>query len=477
MRASSPTSGGDPAEPEDAVAERRAGGPRARAGAARHGQPWTARGDPAAADGRRGPGGRGIRVRRASAARSPSRGVQYTSTGPWSSGTAAVFLNDSAGNDGGAAGQTTFARGGPGALAEALPRRCGRSGGDIRTGADVERVLVDGDRVRGVALRGGEEIHRADRRVGRRPEADAARPAGPGDARAEPGMARAQLPDAGRDGQGEPRPVGPAVVRGRRQRRPRAPVGPHPDRARHRLPGARIRRREVRPRVRGAVPGGDDPDAGRSVAGARGHARDERDPAVGAVHAARGRLGRPSATASPTWPSRPSSRTPPASPDWSSESETLSPVDLERDYGLTGGHALHGEATLDQFFAWRPLLGHARYRMPVRGLYLCGSGAHPGGGVTGGPGANAAREILADRKARAARTQAPTSAVVVSRRVRRSNRRLRQEVSGRCMGTRKRRTSCGQPQATAIFPAHSRAASSSATSTTAKPPRCSLVST
>jgi phytoene dehydrogenase-like protein len=82
------------------------------------------------------------------------------------------------------------------------------------------------------------------------------------------------------------------------------------------------------------------------------------------------------------------------------EREVLSPVDLERDYGLTEGHALHGEHTLDQFFAWRPLLGHARYRMPVRGLYLCGSGAHPGGGVTGGPGANAAREILADRKRR-----------------------------------------------------------------------------
>ena len=89
--------------------------------------------------------------------------------------------------------------------------------------------------------------------------------------------------------------------------------------------------------------------------------------------------------------------------------QVLTPLDLERDYGLTGGHALHAEPALDQFFAWRPLLGHARYRMPVRGLYLCGSGAHPGGGVTGGPGANAAREILADRKARAARTQATTS--------------------------------------------------------------------
>ena len=51
-------------------------------------------------------------------------------------------------------------------------------------------------------------------------------------------------------------------------------------------------------------------------------------------------------------------------------------------------------------FAWRPLLGFARYRMPIEGLYLCGSGAHPGGGVTGAPGANAAREILKDMKRR-----------------------------------------------------------------------------
>jgi phytoene dehydrogenase-like protein len=76
----------------------------------------------------------------------------------------------------------------------------------------------------------------------------------------------------------------------------------------------------------------------------------------------------------------------------------LTPLDLERDYGLTEGHPLHGEPALDQFFAWRPMLGHARYRLALGGLYLCGSGAHPGGGITGGPGVNAAREILADRK-------------------------------------------------------------------------------
>ena len=80
--------------------------------------------------------------------------------------------------------------------------------------------------------------------------------------------------------------------------------------------------------------------------------------------------------------------------------QVLTPLDLERDYGLTEGHPLHGEPGLDQFFAWRPLLGHARYRFGIEGLYLCGSGAHPGGGVTGAPGANAAREILSDLKRR-----------------------------------------------------------------------------
>ena len=80
----------------------------------------------------------------------------------------------------------------------------------------------------------------------------------------------------------------------------------------------------------------------------------------------------------------------------------LTPEGLQRDYRLTGGHPMHGEHALHQFFAWRPLFGHARYRLAgIRGLYLCGAGAHPGGGVTGGPGRNAARAILADiRRAR-----------------------------------------------------------------------------
>ena len=74
----------------------------------------------------------------------------------------------------------------------------------------------------------------------------------------------------------------------------------------------------------------------------------------------------------------------------------LGPRDLERRFGLIGGDIFHGRLSLDQLFSARPVLGHADYRMPVPGLYLCGSGAHPGGGVTGAPGHNAARSVIRD---------------------------------------------------------------------------------
>ncbi|MGH8400579.1 MAG: phytoene desaturase family protein, partial [Gammaproteobacteria bacterium] len=75
----------------------------------------------------------------------------------------------------------------------------------------------------------------------------------------------------------------------------------------------------------------------------------------------------------------------------------LSPLDLERRFGLIGGDIFHGALGLDQLFSARPMLGHADYRGPLKGLYMCGAGTHPGGGVTGAPGHNAAREILRDR--------------------------------------------------------------------------------
>jgi phytoene dehydrogenase-like protein len=76
--------------------------------------------------------------------------------------------------------------------------------------------------------------------------------------------------------------------------------------------------------------------------------------------------------------------------------QIMSPLDLERTFGLVGGDIFHGALGLDQLFAARPMLGHADYRGPLAGLYMCGAGTHPGGGVTGAPGHNAAREVLRD---------------------------------------------------------------------------------
>jgi phytoene dehydrogenase-like protein len=78
--------------------------------------------------------------------------------------------------------------------------------------------------------------------------------------------------------------------------------------------------------------------------------------------------------------------------------QIFSPLDLEREFGLIGGDIFHGTLSLDQLFAARPMLGHGNYRGPLRGLYMCGAGTHPGGGVSGAPGHNAAQAILADRR-------------------------------------------------------------------------------
>jgi phytoene dehydrogenase-like protein len=78
--------------------------------------------------------------------------------------------------------------------------------------------------------------------------------------------------------------------------------------------------------------------------------------------------------------------------------QVIGPFEMEQEYGLVGGNIMHGDLTLDQLFSWRPVAGYANYRTPIRGLYMCGSGTHPGGGISGINGRNASREILKDLK-------------------------------------------------------------------------------
>jgi phytoene dehydrogenase-like protein len=327
------------------------------------------------------------------------RGVRFGAVGPWSGGTTAVLLADSAGNDGGAAGETVFARGGPGALSEALASAARAAGAEIRTSAEVASITSAGGRATGVALASGEAIE-ARAVVG---GIDAKRllhglvdpvALGPslgwrvGNIRQPGVVAKVNFalslpplfPSAG--------PHRDHYLRGR------IVIAPGIDAMEHAFDASKYGRASETPILEATIPSLVDPSlvdgakAGTHVMSVisqyapyslhEGEWDEAAQKALGdSVQAAIEGVA-------------------PGFGKVITAREVLTPVDLERDYGLTGGHPLHAEAGLDQWFAWRPLLGHARYRMPLEGLYLCGSGAHPGGGITGGPGQNAAREVVSD---------------------------------------------------------------------------------
>ena len=153
--------------------------------------------------------------------------------------------------------------------------------------------------------------------------------------------------------------------------------------------------------IRGVRAGTDvgvhDPERRRPFDRAAGKARDEYLLPVRPLRPqARAFRGRPSARATRIAASRSSRSTRRASSGPILHREVLTPVDLEREFHLTGGNISHGRMTLDQMFSMRPVPGYADYRTPVQGLYMCGSGTHPGGGVMGLPGRNAARVMLKD---------------------------------------------------------------------------------
>jgi len=322
-----------------------------------------------------------------------SRAVQYTAMGPWSAGTTAVLLGDSAGNDGGAAGQSTFARGGSGALAEAMASAAKSFGAEVRTGAEVVRVLTEDHRAVGVALADGSEM-RARVVVS---SADPKRAittlidpvvAGPelmwraGNIRTPGVVSKVNLALSGL-----PAFVGDDVEE---PLKGRIVVAPGIDYLEKAFDASKYGRVSDEPYLEATIPTLVDPTLAPEgthvmsiVAQWTPYALREGD-----WEAERERVGDLVVKTMEQYA--------PGLGNLVTARQVLTPVDLEREYGLSGGHPLHAEPGLDQFFAWRPLLGHARYRFGIDGLYLCGSGAHPGGGVTGAPGANAARVILAD---------------------------------------------------------------------------------
>jgi phytoene dehydrogenase-like protein len=324
------------------------------------------------------------------------RGTLYSSLGPMAAGTTANLLGDSVGG-GGAAGQSVYARGGPGALARALADAARAFGAEIRTAAEVARIVTRDGRAEGVALVSGEEMP-ASAVVSaidpKRALLDLVDPVELGPhlrwrmsnyrmtgSVAKVNLALSALPafrgladDAG----GRERLAGRIVLAESVEALERAA-----DECRHgRLPAS--------PPMEATMPTLLDPDLAP-------HGRHVLSVIVQSV---------PYRLAEADWDASRDvlgdlvlRRLEEVAPGISSLVEVrqvIAPPDLESEYGLSGGHPLHGEAALDQWLAWRPILELGRYRTPIAGLYLAGSGSHPGGGITGGPGANAAREIAAD---------------------------------------------------------------------------------
>jgi phytoene dehydrogenase-like protein len=328
-----------------------------------------------------------------------ARGVLYTGLSPLMPGTAQVLVADSACNDGGLAGQTVFARGGPGAVGEALAAAARSFGVEIRTGAQVVQIRHRDDAVVGVTLASGEEIDAAVVLSGADPKTTllgllAPEAIGPrlswragnirsAGATAKVNLALAELPRF----LSVPAETDAVRLRGR------IVIAPSMSALQAATRGIKYGRLPAEPYLEATIPTLVDPLL--LAERRRGRARGVNHVMSVIVQSV------PADSASDAVGDlvlKTLERYAPGIGALVVEQQVITPQDIERDYGASGGHPMHAEIGLDQWFAWRPLHGYGRYRMPLRGLYLCGSGAHPGGGVTGAPGHVAAQEMLADRR-------------------------------------------------------------------------------
>ena len=319
-------------------------------------------------------------------------GIFGSLAGPWSAGTSVGLLLKAA------FGDTLSIRGGPGALTQALAGAASAAGAKIRTNADVTHIRVKDGKAASVVLASGEEIltdavvSNADPRKTLLELVDAT-DLDPGfllkvrSYRAIGCVAKVNLALTGL-------PEFSALKNGAAAIPDRIHIGPDIDYLERAFDAAKYGDFSAQPYMDIHIPSIADP----SLAPAGSHVmsihvqyapyrlktgdwntrRDELgDTVIKALAAYAPRIG-----------------------DLIRHRQVITPLDMERTYGLTGGHIFHGEHALDQLFAFRPLLGWAQYRTPIKGLYLCGSGTHPGGGITGAPGANASREIIKDLKSK-----------------------------------------------------------------------------
>jgi phytoene dehydrogenase-like protein len=325
-----------------------------------------------------------------------ARGIFSASMGPWSAGSTALLLLRAA-SDPYPVGNSAYPRGGMGALTAAMAASAKQAGAEIRTGAEVEQILVKNGSVTGVLLKGGEEISAKRVVSGADPRRTLLGLLDPvhlppsfvvkmqhyrsQGVAAKLNLALDALPNFTAIKNSSD---GNAALAGRLH------IGPGIDYLEHAFDDSKYGEFSRAPYLDISIPSILDSSLapeGKHVMSIymqfapyrlkQGDWSQQRDALADTII-------KTLATYAPDLPGKILAR------------QTLTPKDLEENYGLTGGHAFHGELALDQIFTMRPLLGWARYRMPVKGLYLCGNGTHPGNGVTGASGANAAREILKD---------------------------------------------------------------------------------
>jgi len=330
-----------------------------------------------------------------------ARGIFGAMAGPWSAGTSAALLLQAATSEHTIA-PAIFIKGGMGALSQSLVQVATKAGAEIRTNAEVKSVSVKDGKAVGVILSSGEEIAARAVISNADPRTTFLNLVDPGELdpsflikirnyRAQGTVAKVQLALSalpqfsslnGLNGDASEKLSG------------RIHVGPDIDYLERAFDAAKYGDMSPHPYLDIAIPSLTD----SSLAPAGAH--------VMSIHA----QFAPDHLQDGDWNSRRDelgdivvntvSDYAPNVKELIVGRKVITPLDLAETYGLSGGHIHHGEMSVDQLFAFRPLIGWARYRTPIDGLYLCGAGTHPGGGVTGMPGMNAAREIARDLKSR-----------------------------------------------------------------------------
>jgi phytoene dehydrogenase-like protein len=324
-----------------------------------------------------------------------ARGIFGTNLGPWSAGSAMMLMLRTA-CDGEACGSAWFAQGGMGAVTQAMSAACREAGVEMRTHAGVTHIRVNDGAATGVVLDSGEElsahsvISNADPKATLLGLVDAQHLAPHFLGKLKNYRAHGTLSKINLALSGLPKftaaPDGDAVLRGRIH------IGPEIDYLERAFDASKYGDFSEKPYLEAVIPTLIDSTlapAGKHVMSIyvqftpyqlRGTDWDsQREKLANTVIKTLAEYA-------------------PDLPNMILGQQVITPRDMERTYGMTGGHPFHGELALDQFFTMRPLLDWARYRTPIKGLYLCGSGTHPGIGLSGTSGSNAAREILKDLK-------------------------------------------------------------------------------